>query len=276
MKLILIFILFPFIVFGQSLSPKRVANFKSAVVRILIEGDASGTGFFTNDNGLILTSWHVIEPALLRDVTGRVHGARKIEIEFSNGEKVSVGMKMDLLGQKYVSAVAYDYAFLNLLTVPKQSFTFLNLGDFNKVVEGEQVYSIGYPFGIKQQVISSGLFSTKWSDTARFANGHKRPRDVAWLDLTMNKGNSGGPIIQLGKTPEEDKVIGIATFILNPYAHLAKQFSDYSEQTLTKRGTAVELNGVDFAKVTSFFSNAIYGNSLGVSGCVSINYSRNH
>jgi serine protease Do len=45
---------------------------------------------------------------------------------------------------------------------------------------------------------------------------------VAWLDLTLNKGNYGGPVIKIGRTPDENRVIGIATFILNPFAQYAE------------------------------------------------------
>ncbi|MGN6567721.1 MAG: hypothetical protein ACTHJ0_07205, partial [Flavipsychrobacter sp.] len=141
--------------------------------------------------------------------------------------------------------------------------------------EGDMVYTCGYPLGIKQQFISTGILSTKWQDTiSTLQNGVAVPvayRDLAWLDLTMNKGNSGGPIIKLGATPDKDNVIGIGTFVLNPYAANADYLAAVSDK-LIKSGYDSRAAGYNIASIVSFFSKAITNSSIGVSGCISINH----
>ena len=82
----------------------------------------------------------------------------------------------------------------------------------------------------------------------------------------MNKGNSGGPILKIGST--EDEVIGIATFILNPYANTSQELSNLSANL----GVDIEFGGISQVKVNKLFADAVTNNSIGISGCVSINH----
>ncbi|MBI1781397.1 MAG: hypothetical protein HYR66_08505 [Sphingobacteriales bacterium] len=84
----------------------------------------------------------------------------------------------------------------------------------------------------------------------------------------MNKGNSGGPIIKIGNNPSEDKVIGIATFILNPFANDSKVLSELSSRLKVD----IALGGISQVKVNKLFADAIANNSIGISGCISINH----
>jgi hypothetical protein len=93
-------------------------------------------------------------------------------------------------------------------------------------------------------------------------------REVAWLDITMNSGNSGGPVILMGNRLEDDKVIGIATFGLNPFADPAKELIEIVK---TFPGN-VFIMGVDFKKFGTLVGSALATTSLGVNGCVSIDY----
>jgi len=84
----------------------------------------------------------------------------------------------------------------------------------------------------------------------------------------MNRGNSGGPIVLMGEESKEDKVIGIASFGLNPFADPAEQLIEIVQ---TFPGSAV-LMGVDFKRFATLIGEALSSNSLGISGCVSIDY----
>lgn len=273
--LAILLICIPSFIFSQSLGPERIERLNKSVVRILIETTPYGTGFFVHDSGWVATCYHVIEPAFIRDKeTNRVTGLKKIYIEFRNGEKIQMGIMNYLLNKGYKKASAYDYLLLKVQSKPKTKYKKLKIGSWSSDInEGDIVYSCGYPLGRKQRFISQGLFSTKWTDTIerKVLNvvTDTYTRKVAWLDLTMNKGNSGGPIIKLGKSPDEDRVIGIATFILNPYANEAALLSEY----LTNgRGIDIIANGVSSNKISALFARAIANNSIGVSGCISIEY----
>ena len=94
------------------------------------------------------------------------------------------------------------------------------------------------------------------------------PRNVALLDLTINKGNSGGPIIKVGKTVQEDEVIGITNFQINPFGQNAQNLNE----ELNKRGNINLPTGISLTESMKLFSSAIVYSSNGISGCVSINH----
>jgi len=249
---------------AQSLGKERVDRLKHSVVQILIGGHPSGTGFFISED-LILTCYHVVSSASTTN---------KISIRFADGETIGVpGIATENLKQM-TQTVAYDFCLIGINHKPKQKVIPLKITSFKDIDEGDAVYTCGYPQGIPQQFISSGILSTKYIDKfnkARIPQSKTDtivPRQSAWLDLTMNRGNSGGPIIKLGKTAEEDRVVGIATFILNPFAQKAEDIlmrsADY--------GKGLQIMGIDQSESVQLFSLAIANSSMGISGCISIDY----
>ena len=271
--LILIFVLTPILCKSQSLGAERIELLNKSVVRILIDSIPSGTGFFVRDDGWVATCHHVIEPAYIRDsVTNNIIRLKNIYIEFQNGEKVKMAIMMYLLQNGYKNSVVHDYLLLKVQTTPKTEYKPLRIGTWSDINEGDIVYSCGYPLGIKQRFISQGLLSTKWTNSINWYVNNKVTDtlsvNVAWLDMTMNKGNSGGAIIKLGATPKDDKVIGIASFILNPYASASEQIAKY----LPSRGIDMNSDGISQNQLMQILFEAISKNSIGVSGCISINY----
>jgi serine protease Do len=279
-KLLLILIAFlPISVKAQSLGKNRIERLKSSVVRIVVDGNAngSGTGFFVTEDGFLVTCWHVLEAALVRDKTNRsVIDIKKIEAEFSNGEKVEVQLVKSSMNDGHETEQIYDYAILKTRQKPMTKIIPLKIGKFDNINEGDQIYASGYPLGIKQQIPSIGILSTKWNENHVTI---KRPnlkdstifRQVAWLDVTMNKGNSGGPVIRMGKSYKDDEIIGIATFILNPSGNAAGQLIEYYSEPHMD----LKLDGISTNEINKLFATAISNNSIGVSGCISIQYLTN-
>lgn len=250
--IILIIILTPCFLISQSLGKERIDKLNKSVVRILIEDDPVGTGFFIDEKGYIATCLHVVSPSFIFDkTTKKMTGHKKLFIEFQNGEKEEVGIHKYFLEKSSVASMAYDFIFLGLLKKPVTKFTTLKIGSWSEIEEGDEVYTCGYPLGIEQRIISKGLFSTKWIEKIKGENISER--NVSWLDLTMNRGNSGGAIIKLGKTPSEDKVIGIATFILNPFANYAQSYADHLDNPNLGY---IEMNGVNSNQVNKLFAKA--------------------
>lgn len=196
---------------------------------------------------------------------------KKLEIEMWDGKRYEYGIVKDYWDTEagIRGSVLFDYCLLGSLPrkISPKNFAVLQIGNFSNVEEGDAVYSCGYPLGIAQQFVSTGILSTKWKDVGYF-NGDSTRRDVAWLDLTMNRGNSGGPIIKFGKKPEDDKVIGIATFILNPSAHYSEALIEH----LGKNSSQFSIGGVNQFDIQANFAKAIANNSIGVSGCISIDH----
>ena len=259
---------------AQSLSPERVAKIKSATVRITIENSASmGTGFLVSNDGTLITCWHVIEPSLSRDSLLRIISGKKIFGEFNSGEKLEFKILLYFIQAGNKDAVAYDYCILSPVTQQKRIFPFLKVGNFDKTDEGQEIYTCGYPLGYPQQFISKGIISTKYIDNSNVINiGNQNkivmPRSQALLDLTMNRGNSGGAIIKLGETVNDDEVIGIADFIINPIGGIADQLIKSFDQS----SGGVLISGVDPNATFSLFAKLLTQTSIGVGGCISVNY----
>ncbi len=269
----LLCVILPHFLISQSLTKARIDHLKHSVGKITIDQVTStGTGFFISDDGSVLTCWHVVEPAFIKDSLGHIVGIHQIYIEMYDGVKVELQFPLVLFNQINEQAVSNDFCYL-LSKPTSKHFEFLRLGNFDDVQEGDEVYTAGYPLGLPYQFVSKGILSTKYIDSSLFyiVNGkptNKIKKSVALLDLTLNKGNSGGPIVRLAATMDGDRVIGIADFLINPFGQNAEQLSD----KLNKENNLVLPSGLSLTESMKLFSNAIIYSSNGISGCVSINH----
>ena len=255
--------------YSQSLTQERVIKIKEATIRITT-GPSIGTGFFINKEGIVVTCFHVIKPAIHGDGS-----LDKIFVELNTGEIIEYGIidKILLDSNWAKNAISFDYCLLAPIHPNRlRIFSYLKIGNFDNINEGDQVYTCGYPIGIKQQFISKGIISTKYiEDSNKLSYNNKIsivPRTQALLDITLNRGNSGGPILKIGDTPDNDEVIGIADFIVTP----AGSQSEEMINLLLRASGAVKISGVDpnyvFSQIFSIMTNL----SIGVSGCISINH----
>lgn len=276
---LIFFILLPFASFTQSLDAKRIDRIKNATVRIITDY-GTGTGFFVNNKGLLLTCWHVVDSSF--------RNGKSIIIQMRNGDTAHYGFLSSYFNDtNFVNnSIAYDFCFLAPFVSQKNSNTFLKVGNYADGKEGDEVYTCGYPLGSSIQFVSKGLISTLYTNDKNFINTitgiQSKPRDEALLDLTINKGNSGGAIIKKGVTIDDDLVIGIVDFIINPLANyadsLTNNFSKTKDMGSISFGfydpTKPSKNDISYDpfQVGTFFSTAISIMPTGVSGCVSIDY----
>ncbi|MDR3680977.1 MAG: serine protease [Flavipsychrobacter sp.] len=274
-KLFILFILFiPFFAQGQSLSKERVQKIKECTVQVKIEDvDATGTGFFIAPDGSLLTCWHVIQPAIRFDSANRFIGMRKITIVYNNGTEEEYEVLPFFLRNGFEDAISNDFCAL----IPKKRRTkpgtCLKIGDFDKAEEGQDIYTCGYPVGIGQQCITKGIISAKYifPVTLNLPKEKKTfQRSQALLDMTMSRGISGGPIVKLGATADQDEVIGIADFIVAPVGQDVENISKYAEE-LKKPNQGV-LNDRDKDISNKYFADTFSKLPIGLSGCVSINH----
>lgn len=242
---------------------QRVQRVKDSTARILINGIPPGTGFAVARN-LVATNFHVVQQ-LSAGPGGQtqVAYATGIQVQTADGRVLQAAPHPSVMGGNLATAIGKDVA---LLTVRANDLKPLTLARFADVAEGDRVYLAGYPFGIAQVVVAAGILSTKWSAPGYLGQGGAR--DVAWLDVTMNRGNSGGPVVLLAGDPTKDAVIGIANFSLNPFGQRAEEFASVAANF---PGNAI-LIGVDFKKFSVLIGEALTSQSHGVGGCVAIDY----
>lgn len=86
--------------------------------------------------------------------------------------------------------------------------------------------------------------------------------------MTTNKGNSGGALVLLGNTPNDDEVIGITSFIIVPFYKELEGLNKYADE-IGKHG-GIEFMWVNFLNYMKLINSATNSNSVGISGCVSI------
>ncbi|MBA3244434.1 MAG: trypsin-like peptidase domain-containing protein [Actinobacteria bacterium] len=141
---------------------------------------ALGSGFVLDKAGHIVTNYHVIE------------GAETIEVSFSN---------QDTLDAKLVgSDPSTDLAVLRVET-SSRGLRPLELGNSDTVRVGDPVIAIGNPFGLDRTATAGIVSALQRPITA--PNGYTIDH-VIQTDAPINKGNSGGPLLN-----DRGQVIGV-------------------------------------------------------------------
>lgn len=147
----------------------------------------SGTGFMWDDNGHIVTNFHVIE------------GGNKFTVMLSDqsshyAEVVGIAPEKDLAVLK--------------ISAPPNKLKALPTSRSANLKVGQSAYAIGNPFGF-DQTLTTGVISALGREITA-ANGRKI-YDVIQTDAAINPGNSGGPLLN-----SSGKVIGVNTAIFSP------------------------------------------------------------
>jgi len=132
---------------------------------------ALGSGFVFDKAGYIITNYHVIE------------GAGSIKVTFSNNASIDAR----LVG----TDPSTDLAVLKV-EMTASALTPLPLGDSDAVQVGDSVVAIGNPFGLSRTATAGIVSAMQRQITApnQYAIDH-----VIQTDAPINKGNSGGPLI---------------------------------------------------------------------------------
>ncbi|MGH8820454.1 MAG: S1C family serine protease [Rhodoferax sp.] len=166
-----------------------IALEKSPVSRRLIEREV-GAGVVVTANGTILTSLHVVQ------------GARAVRVVFSNGLE-SLATIIHQQPQNDVAVLMARKVPADLAPATLRSTADLGVGD--------QVITVGFPFGIGPSV-SAGVVSGL-DRSFRSPGGRQDQSNLIQFDAAANPGNSGGPLVSM-----DGAVVGIVTAILNPTA----------------------------------------------------------
>ena len=142
-----------------------------------------GSGFFINEDGFLMTNFHVIE------------GETQISVEVY----LQRSGQLEVKSYKQVRIVAMNkFQDLTLLKIEDKDapkFKRASLGSADALAVGERVFAIGSPLGL-ERTVTEGILSTKTRELA----------GTLYLQTTaqINPGNSGGPLFNLA-----GEVVGI-------------------------------------------------------------------
>lgn len=152
-----------------------MAQLGQAVVQVRTPSGL-GSGFFINEDGHLITNFHVIE------------GETQISIEVYHQR----GGQLERRAYKQARIVAMnkfaDLALLKIEDAGAPRFARVPLGDADALAVGERVFAIGSPLGL-ERTVTEGILSTKT----------RQMQGALYLQTTtqINPGNSGGPLFNL-------------------------------------------------------------------------------
>lgn len=190
-----------------------------------------GSGFLVNEDGFILTNFHVIS------------GSSQIQVTLSDQTRYT-GRAVDTDRSDDLALIKID---------PKTKAQSLRLGDSDRLQVGQKVLAIGDPFGL-EGTLTVGVVSS--IGRAIQSEGAGQLEGMIQTDAAINGGNSGGPLLD-----SSGDVIGINTAILGetnlgigfalPINRAKALLSDYQEGRITERprvGVSTEYVAGDLAE----------------------------
>ncbi len=186
---------------------------KRAVVKVVVSVSGgtkreSGSGFFVDGRGWIVTNDHVIK---------NINSAARV--------RLADGMICQIEGV-LARAPDRDLALLKLRERPYR-ITILDIHRPEGAKLGEQVYAFGHPydadFSLSRGIVSRVLRTSELAEGARhmLRSTIRTPDNVVWIqhDAKISPGNSGGPLID-----EAGRVLGVNSFV-----HLKAEFGYASD-----------------------------------------------
>ncbi len=135
------------------------------------QGTTSGSGFFINDDGDIITNAHVVDQAKALWIQIQSLGKRILDVNV-----IGVSPERDIALLR-LSDESKEIIRKELGAIP-----FLPLGDSDVLRRSDEVMALGYPLGQQSLKATSGMYS-----------GHENR--YLQISAPINPGNSGGPLI---------------------------------------------------------------------------------
>ncbi len=160
----------------QKTSIEKCAEMVSEAVVKVSTPAGLGSGFFINNDGYLITNYHVIEKETRIEVT--VFVKAKDGFEKKKFKKVKIEAINSFV----------DLALLKVEDLEGLKLTYVPFGDSEKIKVGEEVFAVGNPLGL-ERTVTNGVISTK-----------NRPFEgllYIQTNADINPGNSGGPLFNL-------------------------------------------------------------------------------
>ncbi len=162
---------------------KCVEAYSEAVVKVSSPA-GFGSGFFINEEGYLITNYHVIE--------------RETKIEVTMYEKARNSFEKRTFKKVKIEAINpfVDLALLKVEDLGDTKVKYAYLGSIDRIKVGEEVFAIGTPLGL-ERTVTDGVIST--------VNRAFEGLVYIQTNADINPGNSGGPLFNLA-----GEVIGVA------------------------------------------------------------------
>jgi S1-C subfamily serine protease len=149
--------------------------------------EGTGSGFVWDEDGHIVTNFHVIQNANAAQVTLDDQTTYDAELRGAYPDK--------------------DIAVLRI-NAPKSKLRPIPIGTSHDLQVGQKTFAIGNPFGL-DQTLTTGIVSALGREIESVT---KRPiKNVIQTDAAINPGNSGGPLLDSAA-----RLIGMNTAIFSP------------------------------------------------------------
>ena len=172
----------PSVVYITTLERQRTSRFSMNVQQI---PRGTGSGFVWDDNGHIVTNFHVVAEG--------------------NAFRVSLADQSSYEARLIGAEPSKDLA---VLEVQAKGLTPLPVGSSGDLRVGQNVYAIGNPFGL-DHTLTTGVVSALGREIK--AGNNRTIEDVIQTDAAINPGNSGGPLLD-----SAGRLIGVNTAIYSP------------------------------------------------------------
>jgi len=150
----------------------------------VVPRQGAGSGAIIDNEGYILTNYHVIQDS------------RRLEVTLADGSKWQ--------GKLVGTDPDNDLAVIKI-DAPSHKLTVIPMGDSDHLLVGQKILAIGNPFGLGQTV-TSGIISAM----ERSGLGIEGYENFLQTDASINPGNSGGALVNL-----RGELIGINTAIFS-------------------------------------------------------------
>jgi S1-C subfamily serine protease len=175
----------------ERVSP-AVVNITTQIVRNdffwgSVPEEGSGSGFLWDNQGHVVTNYHVIE------------GAQDISVSFGD----DVNLAATVVGADPQN----DLAVLRVENPPANARP-LETGVSAELKVGQTVLAIGNPFGQFERTMTEGIISAL---NRTVQTESKVLRGVIQTDAAINRGNSGGPLLD-----SRGRLIGVNSAIFSP------------------------------------------------------------
>lgn len=179
---------------GQDFDPKRIYQKASKAVVLIAAFDrgekigSSGTGSIIQADGLVLTNAHVV----VNKETNRPYDLIRV---FLKPDRVTGNIKSDTARKFKATLVNYSNSLdLAVLRIEKSRFStplpHLKFSDLAETSIGDPVLAIGHPEQGGLWTLTTGTISSLIENF-----GNVPGKDVFQTETSINRGNSGGPLI---------------------------------------------------------------------------------